>query len=275
MSKNTYYCITDDDCKYTTMTAEQIVTAIEQAVETGAVTDPDGAVISKIKEIRANDAVQIWKGTQAQFNALSPAPTVGNTFIRVGTDGVLYVCTDDEQMNALLDHIADTSNPHSVTLDQVLNGNAVPVADGGTGATTASGACANLGIVNLIYPVGSIYMSVNSTNPATLFGGTWSQLKDRFLLGAGSSYSAGATGGAATHTLTAAQMPSHTHVQNGNKYTPMYSDNNGSNTGWCLASQIQPTNTGATEVTTNSTGSGQAHNNMPPYLVVYMWKRTA
>lgn len=139
MSKNTYYCITDDDCKYTTMTAEQIVTAIEQAVETGAVTDPDGAVISKIKEIRANDAVQIWKGTQAQFNALSPAPTVGNTFIRVGTDGVLYVCTDDEQMNALLDHIADTSNPHNVTLDQVLNGSTAP------DAATAKQARANLG----------------------------------------------------------------------------------------------------------------------------------
>ena len=67
-------------------------------------------------------------------------------------------------------------------------------------------------IINLVYPVGSIYMSVNNVSPATFIGGTWEQLKDRFLLGAGSSYSAGSTGGAATHTLTTAQMPSHTHT---------------------------------------------------------------
>lgn len=61
-------------------------------------------------------------------------------------------------------------------------------------------------LVDSIYPVGSIYMSVNSTSPATLFGGTWSQLKDRFLLGAGDTYSNGATGGVATVTLTTSQI---------------------------------------------------------------------
>ena len=146
MSEKTYYCICDDDCKYTTMTAEQIITAIEQAVQTGSVSDPDGAVISKIKEINADSAVQIWKGTEAQFNALYPAPTVGNTFIRVGTDGVLYVCTDDQQMNALLNHIADNNNPHGVTFAQVIGGNAVPVNKGGTGATDAAGARTNLDV---------------------------------------------------------------------------------------------------------------------------------
>lgn len=66
-------------------------------------------------------------------------------------------------------------------------------------------------IWKVIYPVGSIYMSVNSTSPGTLFGGTWERIQDRFLLSAGSTYSAGATGGEATHTLSAAEMPSHTH----------------------------------------------------------------
>ena len=66
-------------------------------------------------------------------------------------------------------------------------------------------------LINLIYPVGSIYMSVNSTSPVSLFGGTWTQLQDRFLLGAGSTYSNGATGGAATVTLTSSQIPSHKH----------------------------------------------------------------
>ena len=68
------------------------------------------------------------------------------------------------------------------------------------------------------YPVGAIYLSVNSTSPASLFGGTWEQLKDRFLLGAGNSYSINATGGATTHThttgnhtLTINEMPYHSH----------------------------------------------------------------
>ena len=66
-------------------------------------------------------------------------------------------------------------------------------------------------LLNLVYPVGSIYWSSNNTNPATLFGGTWTQIKDRFILAAGDSYSNGATGGAATVTLTVNNMPSHSH----------------------------------------------------------------
>lgn len=71
------------------------------------------------------------------------------------------------------------------------------------------------------YPVGSIYISVNSTSPATLFGGTWERIQDVFLLAAGSSYSAGSTGGAATVTLTAAQsgVPAHSHGLNSHKHS--------------------------------------------------------
>ena len=65
--------------------------------------------------------------------------------------------------------------------------------------------------LNLVYPVGSIYWSSNNTNPASLFGGTWTQIKDRFILAAGDSYTNGATGGAATVTLSVSNMPSHTH----------------------------------------------------------------
>lgn len=63
-----------------------------------------------------------------------------------------------------------------------------------------------------VWPVGSIYMSVNSTNPGTLFGGTWQQIKDRFLLACGSTYANGATGGEATHALTVNEMPTHKHL---------------------------------------------------------------
>ena len=68
-----------------------------------------------------------------------------------------------------------------------------------------------LPLLNLVYPVGSIYLSSKNTNPGTLFGGTWVQIKDRFILTAGDSYSNGATGGAATVTLTVSNMPSHSH----------------------------------------------------------------
>lgn len=90
-------------------------------------------------------------------------------------------------------------------------------------------------VVDMVYPVGSIYMSVSSTSPATLFGGTWVQLKDRFLLGAGDTYTNGATGGVASitytpagtnsggavsnHTLTVAQIPSHNHSFTGSAVT--------------------------------------------------------
>lgn len=119
-----------------------------------------------------------------------------------------------------------------------------------------------------VYPVGSIYMSVNSTSPASLFGGTWSKLENRFLLGQGSSYSAGSTGGASTVTLTESQIPSHQHNVNigwsggGSNTNTAFLDASGGRAigGWW---------------TTQANGSGQAHNNMPPYLVVYMWKRTA
>ena len=66
-------------------------------------------------------------------------------------------------------------------------------------------------LLNLVYPVGSIYWSSKNTNPGTLFGGTWVQIKDRFILAAGDYYSNGATGGVATVTLTVSNMPSHSH----------------------------------------------------------------
>lgn len=64
--------------------------------------------------------------------------------------------------------------------------------------------------IDTVYPVGSIYMSINSTNPTSLFGGTWTQIQDRFLLACGSNYGNGATGGSADATL-----PSHNHSATG------------------------------------------------------------
>ena len=120
-----YYVICDDDCRYESMTREQILAAIEQALEQGYVADPDAAVFSKIKEIGAGDTIQLWVGTEAEFNAISPAPNVGRAFVRVGENGVIYLCPDDKSADAFEDHIGSTYNPHNVTIEQTLTGRAV------------------------------------------------------------------------------------------------------------------------------------------------------
>ena len=132
-------------------------------------------------------------------------------------------------------------------------------------------------IINIVYPVGSIYMSVNSTSPALLFGGTWEQLKDRFLLASGDTYSAGSMGGEAQHTLTINEMPRHSH----DYYFDMDSSKN-----WSIGllegivgpdvSAIASGPQGRSyTLNIRETGGSQPHNNMPPYLTVYMWKRIA
>lgn len=124
------------------------------------------------------------------------------------------------------------------------------------------------------YPVGSIYMSINSTSPATLFGGTWERIQGQFLLGASSTYSAGSTGGEASHTLTESETPNHYHDEYlGNSSGP---DSTPSGyTGWPTADSTANKTWWVKGSKTSSTGGGGAHNNMPPYLAVYIWKRTA
>ena len=74
-------------------------------------------------------------------------------------------------------------------------------------------------LLDMMYPVGSLYWSSNSTDPGTLFGGTWTQIKDRFVWAKGDSDNVNATGGEKTHTLTVAEMPSHTHTFTGSAVT--------------------------------------------------------
>ena len=127
-------------------------------------------------------------------------------------------------------------------------------------------------IILSLYPVGAVYISTVSTSPASLFGGTWEQLQDRFLMAAGSTYSAGSTGGEATHTLTVDEMPSHNHHvptggTSGSYTTTAYTvKGNG---------YYDPGTGSLSTASTSDKGRGQPHNNMPPYLAVYMWKRVS
>lgn len=169
-------------------------------------------------------------------------------------------------------------------------------------------------ILNTIYPVGSLYTSFNSTNPSTIIGGTWTQIKDCFLMAAGTTYAAGSSGGAASHThttgdhtLTVAQTPVHTHTRGTMNITGGFKVDPG--TGWCRVQgtgaftsgyATGPWMTGGSSGdtincgmnfdasqswtgATSSVGGGAAHNhgntgstsNIPPYQTIYMWKRTA
>ena len=149
--------------------------------------------------------------------------------------------------------------------------------------SVANGAVKTADLLNKVYPVGAIYMSVNDTTPASFLGGTWEQLEDRFLLGCGNTYTPGLTGGEATHKLTVNEMPSHTHrVWSGTGKT---SNSAGLGYNYCYSiggcdndttSKSWMSKTGAkSQPLLENTGGGSAHNNMPPYLVVFMWKRTA
>ena len=134
---------------------------------------------------------------------------------------------------------------------------------------------------NKIYPIGSIYMSINETNPSELFGGEWERIKDTFLLASGDTYENGTTGGEATHTLTTNEMPSHTHTQNAHRHHFSRRDvyvangNGAGAVGHSTGSSYGDYYTDYQTPTINSTGGGQAHNNMPPYLAVYCWVRIA
>ena len=128
-----------------------------------------------------------------------------------------------------------------------------------------------------VYPVGSIYISVNNTNPGTLFGGTWEQIKDTFLLACGSTYEAGSTGGEATVSLQVNNLPPHDHTE---RLPESFRISANAGSGGYVSDATNPKTpyaggTYSSSVKTGITGGGQAHNNMPPYLAVYVWKRTA
>ena len=159
-------------------------------------------------------------------------------------------------------------------------------------------------ILDLIHPVGSIYISVNDINPGTIFGGTWVQIQDTFLLACGSTYNNGTTGGEAEHTLDIEEMPVHRHNPYGSNdhdrgnwrfatirdiadtsgKLALDSGNAiygfGSNSQWGDLQIRQYTAPAGGRLTVNENGqvteqTTLPHNNMPPYLAVYMWKRTA
>lgn len=180
-----------------------------------------------------------------------------------------------------------TINGQSLEQNITLYGSNITLASDNEGTLTDAIINANIRIdaletslLNKTYPVGAIYISTSQTSPASLLGGSWEQIKDKFLLSSGDSYLAGTTGGEASHTLTIDEMPAHRHSLYSSKGYSSDSVGIGNINGKFIGCTFNGTGqyydtTKTGETCLSNAGGGQAHNNMPPYLVVYMWKRTA
>lgn len=223
----------------------------------------------------------VWSTSQAtwvQAGALSsPSPSVTTPLM----DGMADNGTEFAYARGDHRHPSDTSKADLTYVQSVEAAKQDKLIDGVTIKTINGDSllgAGNMNTLNLtqIYPVGSIYISTSSTSPAVLFGfGTWQLIENRFLLGAGSDYTLGDTGGEATHTLSNSEIPEHQHDvgygTGGNKtlypWTAGSVDTNGN------ASNNYKSN--MYTLATNPVGGSQPHNNMPPYLVVNIWERTA
>lgn len=150
------------------------------------------------------------------------------------------------------------------------------LASGGTAVNSSKLGGKTLAQIMLtIYPVGAMYISANRTSPASLFGGTWEQLKDRFLLAAGSTYSAGSTGGLVAHSITNDNLPLNMgsftfYGYDGEAHRGIVNVVHKNNFKYSVAGDGN-----VRFKTVTLSGSGTALDTMPPYLAVYMWKRVS
>lgn len=198
-----------------------------------------------------------------------------------GTPGAVPVAPNDAAVNAAV----GASNPWT-ELARVAVGAGVSTISNGNITDYRTIISIPSQILRSIYPVGSIYTNASvSTNPSTLLGfGTWEEFgKGRVLVGVDSGQTEfdtlGETGGAKTHTLTTGQLPSHSHsipiltVRGGTRTLQSGSGADVRELQNTAGANNNPGNSQAS--TTGNQGSGEAHNNLQPYVTVYMWKRTA
>lgn len=163
---------------------------------------------------------------------------------------LLHYCKS--RLSVGIGRLCDKLNALQVALDAYFDG-----------SVTVDGTLIVAGktLLDRTYPVGSIYLSTAATDPGTLFGGTWERIEDRFLLAAGDTYKAGATGGESEVTLSRFQLPGAVWASGNGENAIVTSTSGAAGEGYGMYTQADDW--------------GKAHNNMPPYLAVYVWKRTA
>lgn len=126
-------------------------------------------------------------------------------------------------------------------------------------------------VLDTYYPIGKIYITVGNENPNETVGGTWIKFgSGKCLVGVDTSQTefnvVEKIGGEKTHTLTIEEMPNHTHIE---KYVGVNWYQHGTSGDWNISSALEPYRE------TGNTGGDKSHNNLQPYITVYMWKRTA
>ena len=254
-------------------------------------TTSDGWYFPKPSEIKVDDTI-------VDYTVTWKVRKVADTASKLATARNIAL-TGNASGSASFDGTSD------VNIDVTVN-TATKAVNDGNGDNIANTYLKKATVIDVIYPVGSIYMSMSATNPHDLFGvGTWERISQgRMLLGADdSTYEAGATGGEATHTLTANEMPAHSHdgktswadlkgnLSNSDNDSITCSHSVGTSgifsrgNGWGhfggqasgdnVTTSLKVNASHDHSLSINSTGGGQAHNNMSPYLAVYIWQRTA
>ena len=218
--------------------------------------------------------------------------TINNRLVGISKlDGNILLAPNDRQHNKL--SILKLSNMYknvgssdslfvSGAAEKLTNNLAVDVNVGNskTPVYFSNGVPVACNLLDSIYPVGSIYMSTSDNSPQNFLGGTWVRIEGQFLLGAGSGYNPGDTGGEATHTLKESEMPRHNHsISAPSSYATGGGGSFLSVEGKAVVRSTQSWSSsgsgGITGIGTDAVGNGNAHNNMPPYLAVYIWKRIA
>ena len=217
---------------------------------------------------QGDDHIRLIKSTvKATFPNLTGAVTSTHTELNK-LDGVTATTAEINYIDVATLGTVEASKAITVDANKDVTGirnlTITGTLSGATGLVTMSD----------VYPVGSIYINAtNANNPSSLLGfGTWVAFgAGRVPVGIDATQSefdtAEDVGGAKTHTLTTSELPSHTHNQPAG-ISPAPNANDVDVTGGNGA-------TLAANVVTDATGGGSAHNNLQPYIVVYMWKRTA
>lgn len=213
----------------------------------------------KLSGVTGSDKAASKAGAETLTNKTLPSPV-----INTGISGTAI--TDEDDM------ASDSASK-------------VPTQQSVKAYVTAQIAAAISAAKSALYPIGHIYASVVATNPGTLLGfGTWVAYgAGRVMVGHNAADTdfdtAEETGGEKTHTLSEAEMPVHTHVQNSHTHVVNGSSGTGSGAILCQSSDDGANtidwNTDGTVATNQNAGSGAAHNNLQPYIVTYLWKRTA
>lgn len=217
---------------------------------------------------------KVQDGTYSSWTAAT-ATKSGNTYSAdISISGLNYLNTYVFQVRAI-DKLATANSDEQIR-------KTTPVFDWSKEDFNINGTLKvnSTNIFDLIYPVGAVYISINSTSPQTLFGGTWEQIQGQFLLGASSAYPAGSTGGSKDAVVVA-----HTHnPANQSGYYGFITSASKAFTVGDMGTQsgsgrYYPYSTSAYDVSRNtqtgSTGVSGTDKNMPPYIAVYMWYRTA